>query len=88
MATVCNLDWNGPSAPDAVRHDDGGEGEGESAKDSSHLDRVGAQFNGLSFTHISLLTEVLTAINLAAILHNTVHLCELSTEPNENTITV
>ena len=43
---------------------------------------------GLSFTHISLLTEVLTAINLAAILHNTVHLCELSTEPNENTITV
>src|SRR5271157_1832146 len=42
----------------------------------------------LSFTHISLLTEVLTAINLAAILHNTVHLCELSTEPNENTITV
>ena len=42
----------------------------------------------LSFTHISLLTEVLTAINFAAILHNTVHLCELSTEPNENTITV
>ena len=46
MATVCNLDGDGPSAPDAVRHDDGGEGEGESAKDSSHLDRVGAQFNG------------------------------------------
>ena len=46
MATVCNLDGDGPSAPDAVRHDDGGEGEGESAKDSSYLDRVGAQFNG------------------------------------------
>ena len=46
MATVCNLDGDGPSAPDAVRHDDGGEGEGESAKDSSHLDRVGAQFDG------------------------------------------
>ena len=44
MATVCNLDGDGPSAPDAVRHDDGG--EGESAKDSSHLDRVGAQFDG------------------------------------------
>ena len=32
----------------------------------------------LSFTHISLLTEVLTVINLAAIFHNTVHLFELS----------
>ena len=42
----------------------------------------------LSFTHISLLTEVLTAINFAAIFHNTVHLFKLSTEPNENTITV
>ena len=42
----------------------------------------------LSFTHISLLTEVLTVINLAAIFHNTVHLFELSTEPNEHTITV
>ena len=31
----------------------------------------------LSFTHISLLTEVLTVINLAAIFHNTVHLFEL-----------
>ena len=41
----------------------------------------------LSFTHNSLLTEVLTAINLTAIFHNTVHLFELSTEPNENTIT-
>ena len=43
---------------------------------------------GLSFTHISLLTEVLTVINIAAIFHNTVHLFELSTEPNENTIIV
>jgi hypothetical protein len=42
----------------------------------------------LSFTHISLLTEVLTVINIAAIFNNTVHLFELSTEPNENTITV
>ncbi len=42
---------------------------------------------GLSFTHISLLTEVLTVINLAAIFHNTVHLFELSNELNENTIT-
>ena len=42
----------------------------------------------LSFTHISLLTEVLTAINLAAIFHNNVHLFELSTEPNKNTIIV
>ena len=41
----------------------------------------------LSFTHISFLTEVLTVINLAAIFHNTVHLFELSTEPNVNTIT-
>jgi len=32
---------------------------------------------GLSFTHISLLTEVLTVINLAAIFHNTAHLFEL-----------
>jgi hypothetical protein len=40
----------------------------------------------LSFTHISLLTEVPTVINLAAIFHNTVHVCELSTEPNDNTI--
>ena len=32
----------------------------------------------LSFTHISLLTEILTAINLAAIFNNTVHLFELS----------
>ena len=43
---------------------------------------------GLSFTHISLLTEVLTVINLAAIFNNTVHLFELSNELNENTITV
>ena len=42
----------------------------------------------LSFTHISSLTEVLTAINFAVIFHNTVHLFELSNEPNENTITV
>ena len=42
----------------------------------------------LSFTHISLLTEVLTVINLPAIFHNNVHLCALSTEPNEHTITV
>ena len=42
----------------------------------------------LSFTHISLLTEVLTVINLAAIFHNTVHLFKLSIESNENTITV
>ena len=42
----------------------------------------------LSFTHISLLTEVLTVINLAAIFHNTVHLFKLSNELNENTITV
>ncbi len=42
----------------------------------------------LSFTHISLLTEVLTVINLAVIFHNTVHLFELSNEPNENTIIV
>ena len=33
--------------------------------------------SGLSFTHISLLTEVLTVINLAAIFRNTVHLFEL-----------
>ena len=32
---------------------------------------------GLSLTHISLLTDVLTVINLAAIFHNTVHLFEL-----------
>ena len=43
---------------------------------------------GLSFTHISLLTEVLTVINLAAIFHKTVHFFKLSTEPNEHTITV
>ena len=42
----------------------------------------------LSFTHISLLTEVLTVINLAAIFNNTVHLFELSNELNENTITI
>ena len=42
----------------------------------------------LSFTHISLLTEVLTVINLAAIFNNTMHLFELSNELNENTITV
>ena len=42
----------------------------------------------LSFTHISLLTEVLTVINIAAIFHNTIHLFELSNELNENTITV
>ena len=42
----------------------------------------------LSFTHISLLTEVLTVINLAAIFYNTVHLFELSIAPNENTITI
>jgi hypothetical protein len=45
-------------------------------------------FLALSFTHISLLTEVLTEINLAAIYNNIVHVCELSTEPNDNTITV
>ena len=44
--------------------------------------------DGLSFTHISLLTEVLTVINLAATFNNTVHVYELSTEPNENIITV
>ena len=42
----------------------------------------------LSFTHISLLTEVLTVLNLAATFNNTVHVYELSTEPNENIITV
>ena len=42
----------------------------------------------MSFTHVSLLTEVLTAINLAAIFHNTVYLFELSIEPNENTINI
>ena len=42
----------------------------------------------LSFTHISLLTEVLTVINLAAIFHKTVHLFKLSNELNENTIIV
>ena len=42
----------------------------------------------LSFTHISLLTEVHIVINLAAIFNNTVHLFELSNELNENTITV
>ena len=42
----------------------------------------------LSFTHISLLTEVLTVINLAAIFNNTIHLFELSNELNENTITI
>ena len=42
----------------------------------------------LSFTHISLLTEVLTVIHLAVIFHNTVHLFELSNGSNENTITV
>ena len=42
----------------------------------------------LSFTHISLLTEVLTVIHLAVIFHNTVHLFELSNEPSENTITI
>ena len=42
----------------------------------------------LSFTHISLLTEVLTVINLAATFNNTVHLFELSNELNENTITI
>ena len=35
--------------------------------------------SGLSIRHISLLTEVLTVINLTAIFHNTVHLFELST---------
>ena len=42
----------------------------------------------LSFTHISLLTEVLTVINLAAIFNNTVHVFELSNKLNENTITI
>ena len=42
----------------------------------------------LSFTHISLLTEVLTVIHFAVIFHNTVHLFELSNEPSKNTITV
>ena len=43
---------------------------------------------GLSFTHISLLTEVLTIINIAAIFNNYIHLFKLSTESNENTLTV
>ena len=42
----------------------------------------------LSIRHISLLTEVLTVINLTAIFNNTVHLFELSTETNEHTIIV
>ncbi len=42
----------------------------------------------LSFTHISLLTEVLTVINLAVIFHNTAHLVELSNEPSDNTIAI
>ena len=42
----------------------------------------------LSFTHISVLTEVLTVINLGAIFHNTAHLFELSAKSNENTIAV
>ena len=46
------------------------------------------RLEGLSFTHISLLTEVLTVINLAAIFNNTVHVFELSNELNENTITI
>ena len=52
------------------------------------LIRVQLLLEALSFTHISLLIEVLTVINLAAIFHNTVHVYELSTEPTENTITV
>ena len=47
-----------------------------------------ASVSELSFTHISLLTEVLTIINLAAIFNNYIHLFKLSTESNENTITV
>jgi hypothetical protein len=47
-----------------------------------------ARLRGLSIRHISLLTEVLTVINLAAIFHNTVQVFELSTEPNDNTIIV
>ena len=50
--------------------------------------RLKTPLEGLSFTHISLLTEVLTVIHLAVIFHNTVHLFELSNEPSENTITV
>ena len=68
----------------AYRHPDG-------HRTSNMLDRLMRGRNrsfDLSFTHISLLTEVLTVINLAAIFHNTVHLFKLSTEPNENTITV
>ena len=74
-------------------------GYGAFAVSYSHLGRVKAYLSRqaehhrrvtfqLSFTHISLLTEVLTVINLAAIFHNTVHLFELSTEPNENTIII
>jgi|SRR5271157_1610035 len=43
----------------------------------SRLLRTPTPHSHLSFTHISLLTEVLTVINLAAIFHNTVHLFEL-----------
>ena len=53
------------------------------------LDKADAiRLKRLSFTHISLLTEVLTVINLAAIFNNNVHFFELSNELNENTITV
>ena len=55
---------------------------------NSSTNGIQVPVQGLSFTHISLLTEVLTVINLAAIFHNTVHLFELSTEPNENTIII
>src|SRR5271166_3002856 len=50
-------------------------------EDTTTAPAVVAPTKRLSFTHISLLTEVLTVINLAAIFHNTVHLFELSIEP-------
>ncbi len=55
---------------------------------SATLNRSGTRVFNLSFTHISLLTEVLTVINLTAIFNNTVHLFELSTEQNEHIITI
>jgi hypothetical protein len=44
IATVCNLDREELSVPDAVRHNDCG--KSKSAKDSSHLDRASARFDG------------------------------------------
>ena len=52
------------------------------------VDKVLPAAKKLSFTHISLLTEVLTIINLAASFNNYIHLLNLSTESNENTIIV